>query len=289
MKYTDPSGHFSLKKILHKIKKAVSKAWESSKKAVQKTWKAVKKPVIAAAMVVATAYLFGGTAALLAKGTLVSAASSATTSVAFDTGEGRQLVRRAGKEFFDDVLGMSPKTAYVASSIILPALTSAALEHALGWALADKGTIGLRKAPPGHQPLSGTGTGFGDPPAAEITAANLKMMIVNGEYIGDLVTRPVKNPFWGALGFLHVDAQLVEGMKQLTIGTNEAIWGWSTYICHSAYSLEVLQQGYFSSAIMVDPTNWTAYFSSTMLGTYGGRGYLTTATGFNAAEKYEEK
>ena len=39
------------------------------------------------------------------------------TSLAMDTGEGRQLTRKVAKEFFMDVVGMSPQAAYTAASI----------------------------------------------------------------------------------------------------------------------------------------------------------------------------
>ena len=47
------------------------------------------------------------------------AATSFGTSLAMDTGTGRQITRKVAKEFFMDVVGMSPQAAYTAASIVV--------------------------------------------------------------------------------------------------------------------------------------------------------------------------
>ncbi len=58
-------------------------------------------------------YLFGGPP---------GAAIGATTTLAlFHTGEGRRIVKNVAEEFFEDVLGLGPELAYMASGITLSA------------------------------------------------------------------------------------------------------------------------------------------------------------------------
>jgi RHS repeat-associated protein len=267
LKYTDPTGH---------------KSWW------KKLWEKIKKPLISAAIVVATALAPWG--AGLTAGTWIAAGSAAATTAAFDTGEGRQLIKRVGKEFFDDVLGMSPKAAYIASSVILPAVTATAMEHVIGSMVAAKGSVSRPKSmKPGTEPLPGQGTGYGGS-VAEAAPKDRFVLSASrtGTHVADFVMRPVEVPVFEQFGFLHMSATFADQWTKTTaVGSMGWTWGWSSYVCHQAYAVEMLNRGYFATAITTAPLNYTTYVSSVMLGTYGGRLYNNLATGLQAAERYE--
>ena len=56
------------------------------------------------------------------------ALTSGATSLAMDTGTGRHITQKVAKEFFMDVVGMSPQAAYTAASITVSTGISAALQ-----------------------------------------------------------------------------------------------------------------------------------------------------------------
>jgi len=80
-------------------------------------WDKVKKFFTSQIIVFTIAFILGGPQAACSITTLIAATAAAATTLTLDTGEGRQLIDRVGKEFFDDVLGMKPKLARQFSSI----------------------------------------------------------------------------------------------------------------------------------------------------------------------------
>lgn len=70
-------------------------------------WNEIKQPLISAAV----AFVFSGF-------NPVAAVAAGISTATLDTGEGRSFMRSFGNEFFDDVLGMRPKTAYIWSAVV---------------------------------------------------------------------------------------------------------------------------------------------------------------------------
>ena len=55
------------------------------------------------------------------------ALASGATSLAMETGTGRQITRKVAKEFFVDIVGMSPRSAYTAASIAVSTAVAAGI------------------------------------------------------------------------------------------------------------------------------------------------------------------
>jgi len=122
LKYTDPTGHSWWSDFWDKVEEFFEDAVEDVGNFLEDVWEEIKGPLIAAAAAVASAVLMaipGGQplAVLMMQSTWIAAMAAAATVVTLDTGEGRQLIRRVGNEFFDDVLGMRPATAYTWANI----------------------------------------------------------------------------------------------------------------------------------------------------------------------------
>lgn len=97
--YTDPSGHFRLKNFFREISKVFSEV-------------KYLDTIISAAVGCVVSGPF----------CLVGAAIAADANIFLShTGEGRKLVKTVAKDVFDDMLGVPPKYAYMASSIALNA------------------------------------------------------------------------------------------------------------------------------------------------------------------------
>ncbi|MEW5757990.1 MAG: toxin TcdB middle/N-terminal domain-containing protein [Candidatus Omnitrophota bacterium] len=109
LKYTDPTGL----------------GWKDF-------WKKIFKPLIAAVLAIVTVALVPSFAPLITKFgfatvALTAGAAAAGATALLDTGIGRQFVRWFAKEFFDDVLGMSPRFADFFSSLVSHTALSSAL------------------------------------------------------------------------------------------------------------------------------------------------------------------
>ena len=117
--YTDPTGY---------------KKWYQyfgfDENPLKELWKKIEKPLITTATVVAAAVITGGSGALTV-GTLQLATAAAISTVALDTGEGRQFIRRFGNEVFDDVFGMSPKAARFTAYLVTDAVLTAGIAQGL--------------------------------------------------------------------------------------------------------------------------------------------------------------
>jgi RHS repeat-associated protein len=101
IRYTDPTGNSWWSKFWDKVGDFFK----------EKILPAVTSFIIAASVTIAT----------MGMGSpwVIAGISAAATTTLLDTGEGRQLIRRVGNEFFDDILGMRPSTAQKWSSATL--------------------------------------------------------------------------------------------------------------------------------------------------------------------------
>ena len=106
----------------------------------ERAWDKVKKVLTAELVVFAVAFIFGGPQAAFSTTALFAATAAASATIALDTGEGRQLIRRIGNEFFDDILGLPPNLAYTASSIFTHVAATVAFNFAYTQMLAPSGS-----------------------------------------------------------------------------------------------------------------------------------------------------
>jgi len=107
LKYIDPSGHGWFKKFFHKFFKAAVAA------------------VIAVGAAVLAA-MVPGAQPLLVAGLVKTGLAAFASTLALDTGEGRQFQRHLAKEVFDDAFGMSPRAASFTAGMVSHTIVSSA-------------------------------------------------------------------------------------------------------------------------------------------------------------------
>ncbi|MBI4446208.1 MAG: hypothetical protein HY645_09905 [Acidobacteria bacterium] len=262
LRYVDPTG-LGWKKFWKKVKEVVKDVWEE-----------VKNPLISAA-VAAVTVVFGFPVGLAVVAKVAAAAAAATATL--DTGEGRQFVKRAGREFFDDVLGMRPETAHRWAAATTYSLLNAGYQ--IGFAqLSGLRTIDEVKPSGGRRvdPVGGFNFGVHGQDYA---------LISRGEVVGG-----VKLAFWDQhIGielkdlsrFGFVDRQdlftssPLKALKALAQG-----YGLSG-ISHQGVNTSLLEGGYSTtitglfnlahrSGIAGAHAGFTTYISTAVYGPYGG-------------------
>jgi len=276
--YTDPTGH---------------KKWYQyfgfNKNPLKELWEEIKSPFIAAAAVVASTALMsipGGQpfAILTTKATWVAAASAASATAVLDTGEGRQLIGRIGHEFFDDVLGMNPRSAHVASSIFIHTATTLAFEWGYSSLLADSATQVGQYDHATDGPIEGGGIDpYGDMPRGEFQKNQITTF---SNASGDSVfvgKKPISGPLSRAK-LTHIGARSTRGFGNTVIPVNRLTWATSA-TCHQVSNSVLLQAG-FSNTIL--GMTWDTFLSTAIYGNYGGGLYHKIATGIMAKRNSEK-
>ncbi len=204
------------------------------------------------------------------------------------TGEGRQLTRRVGHQFFDDVLGMSPRTAYIAAAVTIEAGASIALESALAVALygpplPSRPTVeaDLPAQPSGIWPY-GTYPQLGYTPIGN--AHYTMQTLSNGAIIGQ---GPIQTGIFKYLPqAIHVGASAPAGIAGA--GLQQFPGGWWIYgtydVCHSAANTTVLMSG-ASNTVLTNDLHWSTALSTAIGGNYGGGVYRSIGAGLSAANE----
>jgi hypothetical protein len=98
----------------------LSDFWDDVGDFFEDLWDDIKAPIIS----FTTTFIFSG-------GNLVAATAAAAATVTLGTGEGREFIGRVGEEFFDDILGMRPSTAYFWSYLVTDALITAGVSYGI--------------------------------------------------------------------------------------------------------------------------------------------------------------
>jgi RHS repeat-associated protein len=286
IKYTDPTGHSWWNDFWDKVEEFFEDVFEDVGDFFEDVWEEIKAPLIAAAAAIASIILMvipGGQplAVLTWQTTWVAAMSAAATVVTLDTGEGRQLIRRVGNEFFDDVLGMRPATAYTWANITTYMAVNMAYQFTFANILnpakvTDKQPYnsGSDKAIARDLSENGGGFNYGTQPSIDKTGAlqhvdnvlysNGKAVGLSAEalYIGGQ-PQHLGVVMRGLTYNINSGALLGEPIKALLHGYG--VLG----ISHTAVNITLLNAGY-SSTISSIGGGWSTYFSTFIYGPYGG-------------------
>jgi len=268
--YIDPTGHKTL--------------WGRIKHAVGKIWDTVKGPVIAAAVAVASAILMaipGGQpfAVLAMQSTWIAAASAAATTATLDTGEGRKVIRHVGKEFFDDVLGMRPATAYTWANITTYMAVNWAYQTALANVVTGGNAVTAKdyKYDPRNRTAldakvenivnKGKGYNYGGVPT-ELKQVSRVLFDKSGDLVGVASKSSILMLGPQHTGIIMNDIpSLARSIRLRGIPGVDSygIWG----ISHQAVNVSLLEAGYSSTVISVGG-GWTTVLSTAVYGPYGG-------------------
>ncbi|MFH1777531.1 MAG: RHS repeat-associated core domain-containing protein [Candidatus Omnitrophota bacterium] len=278
----DPSGLGWFKKAFKKVTKAV-----------KKVWKEIKDPVIT----------FTSTL-ILSGGNVVAAAAATITTVLLDTGEGKQLTKRVGKEVFDDVFGMRHGSAYVWSRITLQIAGTLMFENIIKSAIANPASASQYDSKnPSHKTMTDNPNGYdasgGRIPGGEnlpkyrgfdLTNPDVKMLAltVKGQ------SNPVAVLGTGSFGpnMLHTGAVSSSfpgsGIERLAFG-HDFLNGYATAfgVCHQASNATLLASGISSTVWDIAP-HWSTFASTIMYGNYGGQLTNYIYTGVRTDTGYEK-
>ncbi|MBI4680965.1 MAG: RHS repeat-associated core domain-containing protein [Nitrospirae bacterium] len=251
-----------------------------------KVWNEIKGPLIAAAIVVATAFLFGGPQAMWAAPTVIAASSAFWATATLDTGEGRSAIRSVGREVFDDAFGMRPRTALIWSSIFVHTAVSLGYEWGTANLLYNPAPVVKEYSPATDGPIEGGGIEpYGDVP----TKTNFETWseIKNfGRGADDTVfvgKRPVTGPLSKAK-LNHIAAVSTEGFGNTVTRVNQATWA-TSMTCHQVSNGMLVARGFSNTVLGM---SWDTYLSTLLYGNYGGGLYYKTVTGIQARDEYKD-
>jgi RHS repeat-associated protein len=256
-----------------------SKIWDNIGNFFGDLWKDIKAPVTSFAI------------AFVASGfNPIAGLAAAVSTAVLDTGEGRDLIRRVGQEFFDDVLGMRPKAAYIWSSIGVHVVTTLAFETAFANIVADP--VSADKFDPSKHAIEGRtpqGKMYGPSPDKGRFAENELSAIVDssGKQVGTLGVDRVRafglDKGLRGLAVNHTGVNMV-GYTGKTI--NPFTYGfWGT--CHQATNVGILNSGYSSTLMTMGKGGWSVGATTIIYGNYGGGLFHSVYAGINAYQGYE--
>jgi RHS repeat-associated protein len=204
-----------------------------------------------------------------------------------DTGEGRQLTRRIAQEFFDDVVGMSPRAAYVASAVVIETAAALTLETVGAVALygpprevRPAGPADTVENPGGTYPYGrypGDGSPANDPSFETFIVGDNKAAFGRG---------PIREGIFKRLPLpaVHTAASIPGGGGMQVIPGGWYVYG-SYGVCHTASNLTFLQAGVSNTALTASP-GWSTVASTLVYGNYGGHAIVATGTGVSAYDQF---
>ncbi len=247
-------------------------------------WKKIKNAFIAEIVVFVASFIIMGPAAFAMPSTYIAATAAAVSTTALDTGEGRQLIQRAGHEFFDDVLGMRPKAAHIWSSITMHTLATIGVEMGLSRMIYGppkpvgpydkaKDSVPERGVDPyDNQRLPPEG--FDKPGSKLMTVKNR-----GGDALAVTGTRPLQK----APALTHIGAKASNFPVDKVLPVNKPTWGFLA-TCHQMTNRTFLDAG-LSNVVLGQ--SWDTYLSTFVYGTYGGGTLVKAVTGVKAYEDYD--
>ncbi len=285
IRFVDPSGHGWLKKFF-------KQSWESLKGYFHDPGDFFRRKVL-------DPLIAGGTALIFSGGNPIAAAAAITAHRVLDTGEGRQVIRRVGNEVFDDAFGLSPKVAYILSSVTLHAAATLAFEsafaHLSGASPASKVVdfdpenpehAELLKSSGGYDPYGGRVPGgqYHDRPYFE--SNRLKVLYKNDKALAvvgkdQVGWRGVTTTIKGAP--THTGA-IVEALSGRGIAPKFPMATFGTCaVCHQVTNATLLEGGFTDTAASLFPS-WSTYSATVVYGNYGGQLPVHVYRAFNAAD-----
>ncbi len=292
----DPSGNFSFRKWFQSLfsPKAIAQRTlgtvvatgtrESVSQAARTIEQAGVSPSHLSSIIAAAPHLAIGDPA----GTAIIFGTTLAAHELLDTREGQGIVRRVAKEFFDDVIGMTPRAAYVASAVTLE--TAAALTLETAAAIVSRGfpqtshPTAVTEIPNNPQGIWPYGPYPGD---GRSQSTNFSMTTLGGGRVVIGQGRIDSGVFrLLPLPAMHTGASAVgsNGMQVLP-------GGWLVYgtygVCHTCTNITALKAGYSNTVITNNP-HWSTIASTIVYGNYGGGLIRAVGAGITAYREYDE-
>jgi len=203
-------------------------------------------------------------------------------------------IKTIADTILDDAFGMSPRAAYIVTSVAAAIVISCNFEKALANvrgnpACVKKGNLTdaeidqLRK----NGQFLGDENVFG--PSLETKGAfekaKIKGLMQDGKLVGSYQTRTLDVPLLKQLGAQHSSANALK----VATGAKINPWTYATWgTCQQATNLTLLQAG-ISSTILDLGASWDMYVTTAVYGNYGGMLSNRIHAGFNANNNYEGK
>ena len=239
---------------------------------MEELWNKVKQPLISGAL----AFVFSGF-------NPVAAVAAGLSTATLNTGEGRSFVKSFGNEFFDDVLGMRPKAAYIWSAIVSNTVLTLGLEAGISNIMNPTAkAVPFDKSNPQDMAMLNNPKGkypFGKFPAKKgneyaFDYDKLKTLAVDGNRVAIIGTEvknsgltrfgiPVKHS--GAIAS-NFPGEGIENISVLGLKGN-AIYGTLFGTCHQATN-QTLFGGGLSNTVW--NLGWEFKASTAIYGNYGG-------------------
>ena len=258
VKFVDPTGHFKFKDFL--------------------------KSATAVAVSAAAAFAsYGALVALTpmtfaAKTAAIVTASAAMTEATLQTKPGQQLTKAIANNFFDDMLGMKPKTAQFFADLTVRMGLNSAYQAGLGYMASDGGSVTAKNYKPGQDLKvdgqvekileTGKGINFGSSPG-QLNDVTKILINDRGEIVGAVGSGAI--PIFGNAhtGIVMKDIESIAGRIRLKHFPNMTdlygTWG----ISHTAVNSTLLEAGYRTTVTGIS-RHTTSYVSSFVYGPYGG-------------------
>ena len=230
----------------------------------------------------------------------IVAASAAATSGFLESSPGRRLTNWVANEIYDDILGFSPRTAYMLAYIDLSMTGNYLFERGIVNLTAERGNVvDFDTNNPKHMDLirgekyGYNSFGLGQDPTNPDATANWavygKLKVIEGQN-GKLALTGARQ--W-KLGAVHTGANSPNFPEALNMkypsSLPRKVQGFTFGWCHQASNATLLKAG-FSNVVTQTSGNFSTYLTTFVYGNYGG-GLMIKANsiyqGYNNWEKGE--
>jgi RHS repeat-associated protein len=218
----------------------------------------------------ATGFLFGGP---------IGAATAMATTAVMRTPLAQWTVENYAHYYLDNVLGMSPRTAYIVSTIVISTAVSLGFERGFGSMMGEQGTVSdfdinnpahkeaAKKAGYGYNSF-GDGANATNPDTEWVAQIQSDLKVVQGAdgKIAIVGSRPY------VAGSLHTGANSPNFPKALNMKNPSSMpfqKGTTFGFCHQAANATLLKAGFSNTVAEIFP-NYSTYATTFVYGNYGG-------------------
>ena len=226
-------------------------------------------------------------------GSPIPGMAALSSSAALGTGAGRKVTRQVGDEFFDDVLGMRPKTARIWSAVALNTMMSLGIERGLAHLTGSNLTISSDRIGDDDfvkaQEFPFASDEFQYGPSAKSTLNDsinwnekyFGLTNESGELVGGIGKR---NFSLFGLTAHHTGANIM--------GASDSVlpaWSYATLggTCQQATNLTMLSAGYSNTILGFSQIRtWDMYVTTAVYGNYGGQLPSRIISGMQAHDNY---
>ncbi|OGX27486.1 MAG: hypothetical protein A3D10_04125 [Omnitrophica WOR_2 bacterium RIFCSPHIGHO2_02_FULL_48_11] len=232
----------------------------------------------------ATGFVFGGP---------IGAATAMATTAVMRTPIAQWTTENLAHYYYDNVLGMSPRTAYITSYLVVSTGVSLGAEKMFA-SFSGAKPAQLRKEPLTNEELKNlqiNGQYAGDEnvfgPSLKTKGAfeksDVKGLVQDGKLVGSFQKRTLDVPGLKQLGAQHSSVNALNASGVSVNPFSYATWG----VCNQAANATLLNAGISSTVLNLGPS-WDMFVTTAVYGNYGGQLGNRVLSGVNANQNYEE-